>query len=509
MRFDENYPYWELIAEKSYLLSNERLRHRGIHEFEESEAEKSIYVFGCNEAAKAFIGQNREDYCIRGALDNSLGIWKSDFQGVPVLSPQESIPELNPDRDVIIIALKKSADCVADQITSLGFVNFYSLAVMLSQTPPYFEWISEMEKAEKEPLKDLILFESTNDFDGNSGALYEYLKTNNTSHKCAWVVRSVENKQLVFDEDDEAVCPGASYDDLKRYIELRACSKWQIWDNNPIRKVREGQINIFLQHFGMGFKQTSSFYQTPEYVDYILSPNEYVRDQQQSSLLYPQSASFIYGELPRNDVLHKTWHELSKLTDKTFSRTVIWMPTLRLLDTNGRKDADIEYPYGISLVYSEEEMIYLNCILKRLDILLIIRPHPRQMLNYSTENYSNIIYVSGKMNKEVDGYKLLTQMDAMITDYSSVVFDYMLLDRPVAFVLEDLEHFNLEYKMDDPDYFMPGNKIYDMDDMESFLQSLKEGADPFGDKRRALCKIVNPPFEGQGAKKLAYALGLI
>lgn len=509
MKFDENYAYFELIAEKSYVLCDKRIMARGISDFERLELKKNIYIFGCNDVAKAFIKDNSESCHIAGILDNAAGKWGECVYGVEVFDPKRIIPKMSENKDVILIALKLGTDTVAVEIHDIGFDNVYSLAVLISQCEPYYKLRCEFDEYEKKNLEDLIVFESTNDFDGNSGALYEYLKKNNTSHRIAWVVKNSLNKRQVIDEKDEIVCPKDSYGDLKRFVELRATAKWQIWDNNPIRKIRDGQINIFLQHFGMGYKQTSSYYKTPDYVDYILSPNEFVREQQQSSLLYPDTAEFIYGELPRNDVLKGNWDELSKVTGKKFNKVIGWMPTFRQLDTNGRKDADGEFPYGVSLIYTQKQMEQLNDYLKELDMLLIIKPHPRQELNYNCSNYSNIVYISGVRNKEIDGYKLMTQMDAMLTDYSSVIFDYMLLDRPVAFVLEDKERFNLEYKMDDPDYFMPGHKIYNMEDMKAFLKSVYDGADPFGDKRRNLSAICNPPFEGRGAEKLARRLGLI
>ena len=90
-------------------------------------------------------------------------------------------------------------------------------------------------------------------------------------------------------------------------------------------------------------------------------------------------------------------------------------------------------------------MELLNEFLKELDLLLIVKPHPRQRNNFSEDEYSNILYLDGDRVKRIHAYKLLVQMDALITDYSSMVFDYMLLDRPCAWVLEDREHYKIDY----------------------------------------------------------------
>lgn len=37
-------------------------------------------------------------------------------------------------------------------------------------------------------------------------------------------------------------------------------------------------------------------------------------------------------------------------------------------------------------------------------------------------------------------YTLLRNADGLITDYSSVYFDYMLLNRPIGFAVEDMEN---------------------------------------------------------------------
>ena len=48
-----------------------------------------------------------------------------------------------------------------------------------------------------------------------------------------------------------------------------------------------------------------------------------------------------------------------------------------------------------------------------------------------------------------------------------------------------------------------------MKDMMMFLDEVKDGTDSFLEKRRELCDICNPKFEGKGAENLAKRLGLI
>ena len=505
----DTYAFWDLMAEHSYQTEIDYLKKRGIAKFNQEDTPKNIYLFGCNDASATFYKLYNAQYHFKGVFDNAETKHGTKFMGLPILCPNKIISELDPQNNTIIIAMRLSGDIIARQLDMLGFRNYYSLAVLLSEMEPYSSWIKKMEQLENYPVQDIVFFESTGDFDGNSGALYNYLKERGSRHKFVWILKKAESKRLLNDTNDVVLCPNDNPEDLKRYVELRAVAKWLIWDNKPIRKVREEQINVFLQHFGMGYKQIDKWYRAPDYIDYVLTTNEFVHSMEQGAICYPSTAKILYGELPRNDVLHEAiWDELSKLIEKTYKRTVIWAPTLRESTTGNRKDSDIDYPFGISLIYEETRMSELNDELAKLDMLLIIKPHPHQKLNFIESEYSNIIYLNMDRMKQIHTYKLLTQMDAMITDYSSIVFDYMLLDRPIAWVLEDREHYKIEYLMDNPEEYMPGEKIYTFDDLLHFLMDVNSGKDSYKEARRKICAKCNPPFEGRGCERLAEALGL-
>ncbi len=45
------------------------------------------------------------------------------------------------------------------------------------------------------------------------------------------------------------------------------------------------------------------------------------------------------------------------------------------------------------------------------------------------------------MNPKSDAYPLLSLCDALLTDYSSIYFDFLLLDRPMIFYPYDFEDY--------------------------------------------------------------------
>lgn len=511
MDWKEEYTFWDLIAEEAYLPENEDLRAHTWERFQQKAGDCDVYLFGCNDACRTFLRMYGSRYPIAGILDNASAKWGSRFEGIEVFPPGEVLPRLalEPDRNLVVIAMRLNADKVAKQMDEMGFHHYYGLGVLLSGMEPYASFIRETEEQKKSELQDVILMESTNDFDGNAGALYEYMRTHGSEHTFVWIIKEEQNKKFLLDKKDVALCPRNSIEELKQYILYRACAKWQIWDNHPIRKVRDGQINVYLQHFGMGYKQIANIFNSPAYVDYALNTNENVYRYEKDALLYAPGTQMIFGELPRNDVLFsRQWRELEKITDRSYDKTVMWAPTLRDSALYSRVDSDISYPYGVSVLYTDEDMEELNRFLAQRDMLLLIKIHPRQKYNYKSKTYSNIHYLDGKTVKQVHAYKLLTQMDALITDYSSIVFDYMLLDRPIAWVLEDMEHYKVPFLMENPLDFMPGEKIYRLQDLFTFLEHVKCGEDPCRQERNKVATEYNAPMKGKGCETLVKILGL-
>ena len=85
-------------------------------------------------------------------------------------------------------------------------------------------------------------------------------------------------------------------------------------------------------------------------------------------------------------------------------------------------------------------------------------------------------------------YEMVGVCDALISDYSSIAVDFMLLDRPLGYVLTDLECYRETrgFVFENPEEYMPGAKLYDLSDLENFVCDISEGKDPFKEERRKL-----------------------
>ena len=503
--------YLEKIEQRAYCPKNSVLQNQTWAHFSNHERNKAIYIFGCSEASREVRHCLDNEFNIVGFLDNSKEKQGASFDGLPVYAPEIKIHELSCEKDAILIVMRKSTDLVVSQLEELGFHNYYSIGVLIAGIEPYSTFIKEIEVIRSKDVENIIILESTNDVDGNTGALYWYLKEHKTKYKFVWVLKRESSKAILSGTGDIGLCPTLSTDDYREYIRYLNRSKWQIWDNVSIPKVRNEQINVFLQHAGLGYKKIDKFFEAPDHLDYWLCVNEFVKEMIQPSFHMPDTVKTIYGTYPRNDVLldGRKWNELQKITDNQFDKVIMWAPTFRNSKYDDRNDTDLEYPYGIPIIYNYHDFLKLNEYLNENKVLMLIKPHPVQKMSPIIEKQSNIIILDNENSQDLQIYKLLTEVDALISDYSSIVFDYMLLDRPIAWAIEDMNHFKLRFLMEDPMEYMPGEKLYNLKDVCGFVRNVVMRNDIYRKEREIICKRVNADRSLSGCKNVVERLGLL
>lgn len=77
----------------------------------------------------------------------------------------------------------------------------------------------------------------------------------------------------------------------------------------------------------------------------------------------------------------------------------------------------------------------LNVFLSKHNIILVLKMHPLNAHTY--EDLSNIL----NYGKDFDIYPVMSLSDMMITDYSSIYIDYLIIDRPIVFFNYDYEKY--------------------------------------------------------------------
>jgi len=174
------------------------------------------------------------------------------------------------------------------------------------------------------------------------------------------------------------------------------------------------------------------FYRNSRRWDYLIAQNDY------SAEIFKRAFSFDkvmlpYG-YPANDVLYKGNNEkyINELKDKfnlpKDKKVVMYAPTWR---------EDNFYRKGHYKMTMELE---LDKMMKALgdEYILILRMHYLIANTINVSDYAGFVY---DLSQGCDIQELYLVSDVMITDYSSTMFDYANLRRPMVFFAYDLDKY--------------------------------------------------------------------
>ena len=124
--------------------------------------------------------------------------------------------------------------------------------------------------------------------------------------------------------------------------------------------------------------------------------------------------------------------------------------------------------------------------------------------NIKFKKISNNIFL---LNKISPTYDLLNIADCLITDYSSVYIDFLLLNKPIIFYCHDIDnyiryHRELYFNYFD-DKFTPGKKIFNERRLEEeIIKFLKNYKDKFSNKRKISNKFFNKFVDNNNSKRI-------
>ncbi|WP_300809562.1 CDP-glycerol glycerophosphotransferase family protein [uncultured Acetatifactor sp.] len=359
-------------------------------------------------------------------------------------------------------------------------------------------------------LKNVIIIESHNDFDCNGGAFYQYLLTQrlNKKYRIVWIIKNRKPDCL----PPNVVC----FDYIKAsLVKEYYCNiaKYILNDDKFIPKRKAKQKSVYCTHGGITFKNVKGLISVPEYIDCILCSSERYAPLMCANYQIPYpNGKMLYIGFPANDYLFTSDDmEYRKITNKKYIKCILWMPTFRK-NSETRNDSSKEMPYGIPLIEGLEQLEEIDCLLSKHNSALIIKIHPMQLKEtyQNLKGMKNIYILDGDSVKEhsIDNYRLMKSCDAMISDFSSAPYSFILLNRPIAFELSDFSHYKLGFSVDNIDAFLPGERLNSIDDFKEFILNVLNNEDTYKEER---CRLVDWLYrykDGDSCRRLAEYLGL-
>ncbi|MGI6382031.1 MAG: CDP-glycerol glycerophosphotransferase family protein [Tissierellaceae bacterium] len=374
------------------------------------------------------------------------------------------------------------------------------------------------------PLKNYIIFESHSDFCDNSKAVFNKIMSYglNKYYKIYWFVdnkdafNSLEFTNVEFVQIKHNSFSKKIIGEIKRVILFASCKYYFFSHRNLARNMpKRGQVFFNLTH-GTPLKDSTGRHNSIKKSSYILTTSEFSGDLRVRTFEGGEEKLKILG-FPRNDFLFEHNKVLEKLgySKQQFNKVIIWMPTFRRHKISGVNDSGaLDEEKDIPILSDDTELNELKSILSNNKVLLIIKPHPAQDLRFIKveESYNIRIVTNDELfNNNIELYNLLGESDALITDYSSVYMDYLILGKPIGFTIDDLPKYtkNLGFLVKNPLDYMPGHKIRECSDMIKFIEDVCRDLDTYSEERETICNLFNKYKDNKSSDRVLQFLGLI
>ena len=325
--------------------------------------------------------------------------------------------------------------------------------------------------------RNRIVIYSNWGFRDNIRTLYQYLVDNGYQDKYEIVCASNDFYHL---ERDSRVKFTSIYRGL--YYFLTSKYFFYSFGKYPIKPTKK-QMVVNLWH-GMPLKKIGNLENGMENIDYnfftkLVSSSDLFTPIMKAAFNANDEQMLLVGNI-RND----------ELFEENIDKNIIWMPTYR----NSKNYHDSQDAIIFSL--DDLEFNRMNNLLAGYEYHLYIKLHPLEESHFKFKNnYSNIHMLSEDIISQNYGtlYKFLGTTSALITDYSSVFLDYYLLNRPVAFTINDYEEYKEKrgFVFVDVKSLMVGPTISNLDELLKFLLSVMKSEDEFYIERNKVNSIVN------------------
>lgn len=296
--------------------------------------------------------------------------------------------------------------------------------------------------------KKVILFESNlgRNYSGNPRFIYEEMVARGLDqvYQCYYILEDVTTKlpgnvkkvkriSLLYFYLFAKAGFWVSDTRMPTYLRKRKKTVYiQTWHGTPLKKLALDMLQVTMEGEKGLEDYKRKFAQNTKTWDYLLSQNSY------STKIFRRAFGFNKEILeigyPRNDILfHKNNTEAintikQKLGLPLDKKIILYAPTWR--DNEHYGHLKYRFSSGVDFSYLKEKLSS--------EYIIVVKAHYLVGEQLDVSEYFGFLY---QYNASYDIAELYLVSDLLVTDYSSVMFDYSLLRRPMIFYTYDLEQY--------------------------------------------------------------------
>ncbi|MED1468601.1 CDP-glycerol glycerophosphotransferase family protein [Bacillus salipaludis] len=354
--------------------------------------------------------------------------------------------------------------------------------------------------------KNLILFESGvgKQYADSPRNIYEEIKKRGLQYKKVWIL----NKNIRFNDPDtlkiKRLSPQYYYylakagywinnQNFPTYIKKSKGTTYiQTWHGTPLKKMLFDIENV--QGRDEGYLER--VYNATQNWDYLISPSEYASKAFRSAFRY--KGEILEIGYPRNDIFYKSSKDeiINRVKDNlnipSNKKVILYAPTFRDNETTGANKFVFNLNMDLNLIKEHlgEEYILLMRMHVVISNKFTVPPELKDFV-MNVSNYSDI-------------QELFLISDILMTDYSSVMFDYANTGRPILFFTYDLEN----YKNDVRGFYMdfekeaPGPFLFTTEDIVDAVENIDDVKLEYKDKYKQFREKFCVLEDGKAAERV-------
>ena len=196
--------------------------------------------------------------------------------------------------------------------------------------------------------------------------------------------------------------------------------------------------------------------------------------------------------IPRNDYLFdsKGISNLEKITKKKLKnkKIILFTPTFRVGYSKKQGSKNFNNIFGFT---NFDNKSFNNFLIKN-NIFFIFKLHPNEEPYLS--NYKNLIDSenSFQLNNDLltqynlDFYEIINATDILVTDYSGIFIDFLLLNRPIIFTPVDLNDYakTRNFLFTPYEHWTPGKKVLSQIQLMNEIRNILNGKDKYTHERK-------------------------
>ena len=306
--------------------------------------------------------------------------------------------------------------------------------------------------------KETILFISFHGrgYSDNPMALHQYITTHSRYHnyRCIYAIKNHKQKNLKIDN-----AKVIEYFSIPYFFYLARSRYWisncklpkfvlkkptqiylQTWHGTPLKKLAhniEVPDGTTFYRSGMSIEEMRSTYDNDvSKYNYMISPSSFTTEVFQSAFAINKDRLIETG-YPRNDILSNYQDEdidriKAELKLPKDKKIILYAPTWRDNSFNLKG-----YTFKLEVDFKKWQNELGD------EYIVVFKPHYLIINDFDLESVKDFVYF---IDPKEDISRLYLLGDILITDYSSVFFDYAILKRPIYFYMYDLESYRDELR---------------------------------------------------------------